>query len=79
MRVDEFVGGECASAFLALVSIGFLVPAFRTGADNVSVGKERLCLLIVILLALFLYELAFIIELSEEFGCSGFVHCGSGP
>ena len=25
------------------------------------------------------FQLAFIIELSEEFGCSGFVHCGSGP
>ena len=66
LRVNEFVRTECRTALLALVSIGSFGTAARAGSCDVTVCEEGLGLLIVVLLAHLLDELALFIELPEE-------------
>ena len=69
MRVDQLVGREGRPAFLALVAVGTVVPAFGTSADDITVGKERLRLLVVILHGGFLDEFPLVVEFAEKFRC----------
>ena len=64
--VDQLVGRKGRSALLALVAVGAVVAALGAGAHDVTVGKERLRLLVVILHRGLLDELALIVKLAEE-------------
>ena len=66
VRVDELHWGEVAAAFLTLVAISIRVAAVRARTHDVTVSEELLSLGIVILLRLFLHELAVVVELAEE-------------
>jgi len=66
VRIDEFHRAEVAATFLTLVAIGVRIAAVRAGAHDVAVGEELLSLGVVELLALFLDELAVVVELTEE-------------
>ena len=74
LRIDQFVRTEGRSAFLALVPVGTLRAASRTGSRDVTVGKESPGLLVEVLLALLLDELPFIVEFAEESRCILRVH-----
>ena len=65
LRIDEFVRAECGAALLALVTVCSLCTAARTCSGDLTVCKEGLCLLVIVLLAHLLDELTFIIELAE--------------
>ena len=66
LRVNQLVRAEGRAALLALVAIGALCAAARAGAGDVAVSEEGLGLLVIVLLAHLLYELALLIELPEE-------------
>ena len=66
LRVDKFIRTECSTTFLALVTIGSVSTAAWTCTCNVTVCKEGLGLLIIVLLAHLLNELALLIKLAEE-------------
>ena len=65
LRVDEFVRTEGGATLLALVAVSAFSAASRTCTGDVAVCKEGLGLLVVVLLAHLLDELALIIELAE--------------
>ena len=67
MRVDQLVGREGRPAFLALVAVGTLVPAFGTSTDDITVGKERLRLLVVILHGGLFDEFPLVVKFAEKF------------
>ena len=66
--VNELHWREVAAALLALVAVGVGVAAVRASAHDVSVGEKLLGLGVVILLRLFLHELAVVVKLAEEVG-----------
>ena len=61
LRIDQFIRAEGSAALLALVAVCSLRTAARAGTCNISVSKEGLGLLVIILLAHLLDELALII------------------
>ena len=65
LRIYEFVRAECSTALLALVAICTLCTAAWAGTGNVTVCKEGLGLLIIVLLAHLLDELSLIVKLAE--------------
>ena len=77
--IDQFVRRQGTAAFLALVSVGFLIAAFRACPYDIAVGEESLCFLVVILFAFLFYEFAFIIQFPEEFRSCGPVHVRRCP
>ena len=78
MRVDEFFGTQGAAAVLALVAVCTFVAAAGAFAGDVAVGKEGLCLGIVVLLALLGDELALFPEFAEEIRRSLCVYLRTG-
>ena len=68
LRIEQLFRAEGASAFLTLVTICSFSAAFRASTHNIPVGKESLCLRVIILLAFFRYEFAPVIEFAEKFG-----------
>ena len=69
LRVDEFIRAEGGTALLALVSICTFSAATWTCSCNISVCKECLCFLVIVLLTHLLNELALIIQLAEILRC----------
>ena len=78
LGVDEFGGREGSAALLALVAVGTLAVAVGALACDVAVGQEGVCLLVVVLLALFFHKFAFVIECAEEVGCRLAMRLGGG-
>ena len=68
LRVDKFIRTESSTALLALVTICTLCTATWTCSCNIAVCKKGLCLLIIVLFAHLLDELAFVIKFLEEIG-----------
>ena len=66
LRIDEFIGTESRSTFLALVAVSSICATTRACSGDISVCKESLGLLVVILFAHLLDELAFVIKFLEE-------------
>ena len=64
--VDQLVGRERRTALLALVAVGAVVAASGTRTDDVTVGEERLRLLVIVLHRGPLDELALVVELPEK-------------
>ena len=60
-RVDKVCRAQGCAAGFALVAVGFFVSAMRASSGNIAVGKELLCLFVIILFARFLDEFAFVI------------------
>ena len=54
--VDELLGRQAASAFLALIAIGVRVAANGAGAGDVAIGQEGIGFLIKVLFAFFFLE-----------------------
>ena len=67
VRIDQLVGREGRAALLALVAVSAVVAALGTGADDITVGEERLRLLVVILHRSLLDELPLVVQLAEKF------------
>ena len=65
LRIDEFIRAECSTALLALVAISTLCTAAWACTGDVTVSKECLAFLVIVLLAHLLDELALIIKLTE--------------
>ena len=65
LRVDKFIRAECSATFLALVTICTVSTAAWTCTCDVTVSKECLAFLVIVLLADLLDELALIVELAE--------------
>jgi hypothetical protein len=78
MGIDQFIRTQSASTLLALVTISSLCTAFGAGTHYISVRKETLGLLIIILFTLPLHKLALIIEFLKKFRCSFVVNLGTG-
>ena len=57
LRIDKLIRTESSATFLALVAISTLRATSWTCTGDITVGKECLCLLIIILLADLLNEL----------------------
>ena len=66
VRVQQFLGAEGRTAFLALVAVGVLVAALRAGALDEAVGEEHAGLGIVELLGDLRDEVFLLVELAEE-------------
>ena len=64
--VDKLFGREGSATLLALVAIGALGTAARTGAHNVAVGEKLACYLVAILFFSDLFQLAIVVQLAEE-------------
>ena len=64
-RIDELVRAECSTTLLTLVTVCSFRTASRACSGDVTVCKEGLCLLVIILLADLLNELSLIIKLAE--------------
>ena len=79
MRIQQLIRAEGASALLALVSVCPLVAAFRACPHDITVCKESVRFSVEILLALFLYELPFIIHLAEKLRSHFRMDPGRGP
>jgi len=77
MGINQFVGTESAAALLALITVGSLCTAFGASTHYISVRKETLGLLIIILFTLPLHKLTIIIEFLKEFRCSFVVNLGT--
>ena len=77
-RVDELIGRERAAALLTLVAVCVGIVAVWALALDIAVGEELVGLLIVVLLALYLHELAVVVELAEEVGRQFVVDGGGG-
>ena len=65
-RIFQIRRAKGSTASLALVAICLLVSTMRTSTRDITVGQELLRLLIVVLLACFLDEFAFIIQCTEK-------------
>ena len=65
-RIDQIRRAKRRTASLALIAIRLLVSTMRTSTRDITVGQELLRLLIVVLLACFLDEFAFIIQCTEK-------------
>ena len=65
-RIDQIRRAKRRTASLALIAICLLVSTMRTSTRDIAVGQELLRLLIVVLLACFLDEFAFIIQCTEK-------------
>ena len=66
--IDKVGGVERCAASLALVAVGVVVAAVRTGAHDVAVGKELLSLFVVVLHRHFFHKTAFFVEVAEILG-----------
>ena len=78
VRVDEFHRREIAAALLALVAVGVGVAAVGALAHDVSVGKELVGFLVVILFRFLLDEFAIVVKFAEEVGGKFVVYFGGG-
>ena len=67
LGIDKVCSIQRGAAGFALVAIGMLVAAVGAGARDVAVGKELMCLLVVILHRRLLDKLACVIQLLEVF------------
>ena len=68
LGIQQFLGAECRTAFLALVSIGVGIAALGAGALYETVCKEHAGLLVIELLAFLGDEVVLVIELAEKLG-----------
>ncbi len=76
--IDEVGHIERRTAGLTLVAVGIFIVAAGACADNITVGKEFAGFFIVRLESCLDRELAFIIEVTEEFRGSLVVKFGCG-
>ena len=65
LRIDKFIRAEGRATLLALVTVSALRTTTRPGSGDISVCKEGLCLLVIILFAYLFNELALILKLAE--------------
>ena len=65
-RVDKFIRTESSAALLTLVTVCALCTTTWTCTGDVTICKEGLCLLVIVLFTCLLDELALIIKLLEE-------------
>ena len=66
--IDQFGRRKCTSTFLALVTVSTLCVAARTFTGNITVGKECMSFLIVILHGSLFDKFSFVIQFTEEIG-----------
>ena len=76
LRIDQFIWAEGCSTLLTLVAIRTLRAATWACTGDITVSKESLGLLVIVLLAHLLDELALIIKLPEESRCILMVRLG---
>ena len=77
MWILQFHRAEVAATLLTLVAISIRIATVRTFAHDITVGKELMSLLVIVLLALLFNELTIVIEFAEEVG-GKLVMCWTG-